>query len=275
MGHSPLARITLPQVTLCAASSVNIDATLRALEISLAQADFGACKLFTDASLCPDNPGIEVIPISRLRSANDYSDFILNAMVDHVDTSHCLIVQWDGHVLDAAHWRPDFLDYDYIGARWPQFDDGYNVGNGGFSLRSRRLMEACRHPGFQPHSVEDIAIGRINRDFLEGRGIRFAPAALADLFSTERAGNISASFGYHGAWLMPDLFGASAFWDIYHTLDDRGTIRHDFAAILEQLRTRQGGWVRALRLIGDQIVHADGRRRLKKLYASRMKGESA
>ena len=44
-----VARPALPQVTLCAATSVNVKATLRALEASLAQVDFAICKLFTDA----------------------------------------------------------------------------------------------------------------------------------------------------------------------------------------------------------------------------------
>ena len=47
-------------------------------------------------------------------------------------------------MLDGAAWRPEFLDYDYIGAVWPHVLDKYNVGNGGFSLRSKALLEACR-----------------------------------------------------------------------------------------------------------------------------------
>jgi hypothetical protein len=256
----PSSRLALPQVTVCAASSVNVAATLQALEVSLAQVDFAACKLFTDAPVRPGHPGITVVPIARLASSAAYSDFLLRQMVEHVDTPHCLVVQWDGHVLDAARWRPEFLDYDYIGASWPQFDDGYDVGNGGFSLRSRRLMAACRDSGFQIKHPEDIAIGRDNRAWLEGRGIRFAPRALADLFSAERAGDVSESFGYHGAWLMPRAIGVEPFWARYLSLDDRGTIRHDFAAILKQIGRGRGGWRRALRLIADQAAHRRVRR---------------
>lgn len=241
----------LPQVTLCAASSVNVMATIRALEASLAQVDVAACKLFTDSPVKPDHPAISVVPITRITSSRAYSDFLLSQMVDYVDTSHCLVVQWDGHVIDGAQWRARFLDYDYIGATWPQFDDGYNVGNGGFSLRSRRLMEACRDPAFHPLHPEDVAIGRVNRGWLESRGMRFAPRALADLFSTERTGDISASFGYHGAWHMLRVIGKDAFWALYRDLDDRSTIRHDFGAILYQIGKGRGGWRRALRMILD------------------------
>jgi hypothetical protein len=251
----PYDRLALPQVTLCAITSVNVAATVRALETSLAQVDVAAALLLTDSPVRPDHPGISVVSIPRIASSRAYSDFLLTHLVDHIHTSHCLTVQWDGHVLDAARWRPDFLDYDYIGARWPQFADGHDVGNGGFSLRSRRLMEACRDPAFRPHHPEDVAIGRINRSWLEDRGMCFAPPGLADLFSAERAGNVSASFGFHGAWLMPRAIGVDPFWTLYRGLDDRGTIRHDFALILKQIRQGQGGWKRALRLIPDQYLH--------------------
>ncbi len=249
------ARLPLPQVTLCAVSSVNVNATIRALEASLAQIDAGAALLLTDSQVRPDHPGIRVVPIAPIRSARAYSDFLLTELVDHVATSHCLVIQWDGHVLDAGCWQPEFLDHDYIGASWPQFADGHDVGNGGFSLRSRRLMQLCRDPAFRRDHPEDVAIGRTNRAWLEGQGMRFAPRALADRFAAERAGDVTASFGYHGAWLMPQAIGVEPFWHVYRDLDDRGTIRHDFWLILKQIRRGRGGWARALRLTLGQFGH--------------------
>lgn len=247
-------RLSLPHITLCAASSVNVAATVRALELSLSGINFASAKLFTDASIKPDHPGITVVPISRLNSSRAYSEFLLTQLVDHIDTTHCLVVQWDGHVIDARRWRDEFLDYDYIGASWPQFADGHDVGNGGFSLRSRHLMELCRSPKFQHHVLEDVAIGRINRPWLESQGIRFAPQEIADVFSTERSGDLATSFGYHGAWLMPQVTGVLNFWAIYQELDDRSTIRHDFAAILKQIKRGKDGLWRAVRLIRDQMA---------------------
>lgn len=246
-------RLPLPQVTLCAVSSVNVAATIRALETSLAQVDAAAALLLTDRPETADHPGITVVPIAPITSSRAYSDFLLTQLVDHVETSHCLVIQWDGHVLDASRWHPDFLAYDYIGASWPQFADGHDVGNGGFSLRSRRLMQLCRDPAFQPSHPEDLAIARINRDWLERQGMRFAPRALADRFAAERAGDVTASFGYHGAWLMPQAVGIDPFWTLYRELDDRGTIRHDFSSILKQIGQGRGGWSRALRLTLDQF----------------------
>lgn len=230
-------------------------ATIRALEASLALVEFAACKLFSDTRLVPDHPDIKVIPMPRLASALAYSAFMLGDLVDHVDTSHCLVVQWDGHVLDARRWQPAFMDYDYIGASWPQFADGHDVGNGGFSLRSRRMMEVCRLPDFQPSHPEDVAVARINRTWLERQGMRFAPRALADSFSAERAGNPQNSFGYHGVWHMPSVIGQPAFWDIYRNLDDLGTIGPDLGSLVKQVGSGPGGVRRSLRLTADVIRH--------------------
>ncbi len=245
----------LPQVTLCAATSVNVQATLRALTASLEQADFGACKLFTDAFVKPTHPAISVEPIARLNSSAAYSNFLLAHMVDHIETPYCLVVQWDGHVIDAGRWRKEFLDYDYIGASWPQFVDGHDVGNGGFSLRSRRLMDACRNPLFRSFHPEDVAIGRENRKWLEGEGMRFAPRSVADIFAAERAGDVKASFGYHGVWHMPHAIGVETFWQIYRGLDDRSTVRHDMFDILKDVSRGARGKRRAARMITDFIKH--------------------
>ena len=69
---------------------------------------------------------------------------MLQELHDHISTAHALCIQWDGYVLNAQAWDASFLDYDYIGSVWPQFGDGHRVGNGGFSLRSKRLLEAWR-----------------------------------------------------------------------------------------------------------------------------------
>jgi hypothetical protein len=251
-----LTRLALPQVTLCAVTSVNVEATVLALEHSMAQIDFAACKLFTDVEIVPTLVEIDVVKIPRLNSVADYSNFVLKHLVDQIDTSHCLIVQWDGYVVDASKWQPAFLDFDYIGARWPQFMDGHDVGNGGFCLRSRRLMGECKSPEFQPSHAEDLAIARINRGWLEGRGIRFANGVMADMFSTEREGSIHTSFGFHGVWHMPDVLGTDGFWNVYTSLNDRSTIWHDLFKLAASLSLNARGLLRAARLITDQLRDA-------------------
>ena len=250
------SRLSLQQVTLCAVSSVNVAATVNALETCLHHVDFADCLLFTDVPVAAIDDRITLIPIHRLTSAEAYSSYVLRHIADHIATSHALIVQWDGHVLDPKRWQPQFLDYDYIGAAWPQFTDGHDVGNGGFSLRSRRLLAACQAPDFCAFHPEDVAIGRHNRAWLERQGIRFAPQALANQFSTERAGNLATSFGYHGVWHMPRALGMDRFWEIYCGLDERSSLRPDFAALVRAVWRGPSGHARALRMIANRVADA-------------------
>ena len=73
------------------------------------------------------------------------------------------------------------------------------VGNGGFSLRSRKLLAALQDPRIALVDAEDTTIGRTFRPLLErDHGIRFADEALADRFSFEAAYPIGRPFGFHG-----------------------------------------------------------------------------
>jgi hypothetical protein len=256
-------RLDLPEVTLVAATSINCEATLLAIEACVAKVRFAACKLLTHEPPARGVPGLEVVIIPQLTSSEHYSRLILAGLTKHVDTSHCLIVQWDGYVLDSARWNPQFLEYDYVGASWPQFGDGHDVGNGGFSLRSRRLLEACRSPQFAFGHPEDVAIGRNNRDWLEAKGMRFAPRALADAFSAERASSPEVTFGFHGAWHMPQVMGADQFWNLYCRLEDRSTVFHDQAAIMRQLAVGPDGLRRCLQMGWDGLWQKPRRRKKK------------
>lgn len=247
-------RLELPQVTLCAATSVNLAATVRALESCCEQIQFASCFLFTDQIARLDNTSIRVVQIPPLLSVRAYSEFVLVRLADFIETSHCLVTQWDGHVLDPSCWDPAFLDYDFIGASWPQFKDGFDVGNGGFSLRSKRLLHACQSPLFVSAEAEDLMIGRTNRAFLEEQGIRFAPRELADRFSAERAGDPLRSFGFHGVWHMPRVIGVENFWKIYSALDDRSTIWRDFQSVQRQVFKGQNGCRRWLRMAFDRLT---------------------
>lgn len=248
-------RLELPAVTLCAVSSVNLRATLAALRSCLDQADFAECLLFTDAAGLAADPAIRIVPIERLSSSQDYSRFILRELADHIRTDHCLIVQWDGFILDARQWTPDFLEFDYIGAPWPQFSDGHDVGNGGFSLRSRKLLEACRDQLFREEHPEDIAICRTNRALLESKhGIRFADRSAADRFAVERA-PAGPTFGFHGIFNMSEALGPDRFWQTYSTLDDRRTAFTDYGLLMRQLGRGQDSMTRRARLTWDRVAN--------------------
>lgn len=251
-----MKRIALPMVTLCAATSVNLPATISALRECLHKVAFAECLLFTDAAVDASHADIRVVPIAPLGSADDYSEFILRGLVDHVQTSHCLVIQWDGFVLDADQWDSGFLDVDYIGAPWPQFDDGHDVGNGGFSLRSRRLLEACRDPRFRGGQAEDVAICRANRKLLEEEhGLRFADRATAERFAFERSAPSGSTFGFHGVFNMIPAVGPERFWDLYGGLDDTTTAFVDYRVLMGQLGLGRHALWRRTRLTAQIIQH--------------------
>ena len=100
-----------------------------------------------------------------------------------------------------------FMHYDYIGAAWnhyPVGDQRVFQGNGGFSLRSRRLMEVvATDPAIRRRHPEDRRICRDYRPHLEqAHGIRFAPEDVARRFSIEGYGQTNRThtteFGFHG-----------------------------------------------------------------------------
>jgi hypothetical protein len=114
-----------------------------------------------------------------------------------------LVVQWDGYVIDPVAWTTSFRRYDYIGAPYLDPVDGRSwvVGNGGFSLRSRKLLTAAAALPVVPGLNEDRIICQTFRGHLErDLGIRFAPERLADRFSFEQRLPAAPTFGFHGVF---------------------------------------------------------------------------
>lgn len=214
------ATITLDRVELIAVSSTQLALTTRALEKSARQAQFASVKFITHDSDVPLAKGIERILIDRIDSSPAYSQFMLKRLADYVEAEFALIIQWDGYVLNGSAWTDDFLSYDYIGARWPHFTDEHIVGNGGFSLRSRRLLKACQIPQIASIEAEDVSICRTHRKILEQEyDVRFAPPHIADAFAFERAAPAVPTFGFHGFFNMVDIEGVPEFADLYAQAD--------------------------------------------------------
>lgn len=206
-------RVGLPQVTLVAVTSVAHEATLRALNRCTLQVNFGAVLLISDRlPIGGRAPPLTWHKIAPLTSREAYSQFLMSELNTHVKTSHVLCIQWDSWILDARRWRDEFLEYDYIGAPWPHVPGPWTVGNGGFSLRSKRLLEACGKLGPIHNEAEDVAICRTHRQALEGRfDVVFAPEEVARGFAYERSAPCGDEFGFHGAFNMLRLMSDADF----------------------------------------------------------------
>jgi hypothetical protein len=184
-------------VVLVAVDCSNPDLAAAAMQASLARCRFRDAILFTDSPL--QAPGVRIAAIDSITSIAEYSRFIMKTLGSLVDADYVLVMQWDGFVLDASRWSDEFLRYDYVGARWPHFEGSHTVGNGGFSLRSSRLLGALQDPDLAVSHPEDNAICRVYRDYLEKRyGIAFAPEEVANAFSFELDVRNTATFGFHG-----------------------------------------------------------------------------
>jgi hypothetical protein len=162
-----------------------------AIEKTLQQISCKEVITFSDQEIIS---GAKLIPIKKSINVYDYSQIMLKHLWLHIETEHALIIQWDGMAVDKNQWDDEYLNYDYIGSAW---GDG-QVGNGGFSLRSRKLLDALRNNEIQG-GVEDSVICKDYKQLLEKNGIKFAHTKLANKFAMEHA-YTQPTFGFHGIW---------------------------------------------------------------------------
>lgn len=192
---------TLADTTVCIIDTQNHALASRAMRLTLSAMEFGDAIYLSDRDT--DTGGARYIPIARLQNRRDYSRFVIKELARHIEADYALIIQWDGYVVNPQAWSDQFLQYDYIGARWGFHHDAHCVGNGGFSLRSRRLLQALRDPDIDTFEPEDEMICRRYRPLLESRhGIRFAPPEVADAFSFETTYPQGIPLGFHGLFNM-------------------------------------------------------------------------
>jgi Protein of unknown function (DUF5672) len=247
---------SLPAVTLCCIDTRYPALGAWALAHSLGQARFADALLFTDPARAPQSDVRWRVVPAEITSMAAYSEFMHRGLAAHVHSSHALVVQWDGLIRDASCWDPAFLEWDYIGAPWPGVGPDRAVGNGGFSLRSRRLLQALLDPRVQITHPEDVSICVTNRALLERQhGMRFAPLAVAERFAYERTRPPVPTFGFHGMHnlkrelpagmlagfvqsLPPDLTRTKEAVDLCRALIEAGDL--DLAAALVGKRREAG-----------------------------------
>lgn len=143
---------------------------------------------------------IKIKPIESMPF--DYNCVALELMPNVAGEDVNIIIQTDGYPCNHAAWTDEFLNYDYIGAVWPW--ENLQVGNGGFSLRSRRLMNALTQMDlahWMSHPEDAVICLHLRKTLENEYGIRFAPPEIADRFSIEWNMDSSwfgRSFGFHG-----------------------------------------------------------------------------
>jgi len=195
-------KLQLPSVTLLIADSVNAKGAINVLEHCKNLCDFGAVKLLTDIEIDYEHK----VTIPKLNSLVAYSIFMLTKCKDYFDTDHVLIVQRDGFILNPESWNPAWLEYDYIAPLFQQMD---RVGSGGFSLRSKKVMERLAEitPEWDWSQGQADVIQKIMGYYedgvisLSGQGFNIAPLHEGAKFAQGGNENLSyyveKPFGFH------------------------------------------------------------------------------
>lgn len=197
--------INIDNCTLFAVDCIQPELAIKALEKTCKQINFKEVIFFSDVKPTYLNDKFKFHQIEKINNLDEYSEFMLTKLTNFIDTEFCFSIHHDGFVVNLELWSNDFIKYDYIGAPWPstaQFIlEGKRVGNGGVSIRSKKLMEYVKTIPQRGH--EDTVICVNLRTHLEERGFTFAPLEVAAKFSVELTcadldQQVSNTFAFHG-----------------------------------------------------------------------------
>lgn len=228
-------------ISISCIDTLNYEKSIRAINATCENIKIDKVYWFSDKNISDE---INVPVIWHQIPKIDIKNFIhftgeihLKIMPEIVDTDFNVINHYDGFAVNKNAWTDDFLTYDYIGAIWPFYPVDANVGNGGFSLRSKKLYDALldlkvshlssdysmSELGLEKgtHTVrghngewlipEDVIICKIHRNILQSKyDIKFAPPDIANRWSIE--GNMNSewlgkSLGFHGRHGVARYYG--------------------------------------------------------------------
>jgi hypothetical protein len=194
-------------LTIVALSTDKANSTLKAIEKSAEIFPFFDKKLLlSNFDSYHGDIEIKKVPVS---SYEDYNRFMIEKLNDYINTDFALIVQDDGYIINPHLWKNKFLNYDYLGAPWPWT---LLCGNGGFSLRSKKLLEVSSKLKYiKDHYEYDccpedsfICSPTFKRKYFEENDIKFGDLKTALEFSFEHPiylypnHTMKDSFGFHG-----------------------------------------------------------------------------
>lgn len=203
--------LKLPDVTLVTTAGVCHALARAAMMDSMKGIEFAEVVTFADRPL--DVPSERWVK-ARWEGSAGAAEFIWHQAHKHIETTHMLYCQWDSWVLRPDLWNSKWLETDYIGAPWPE-NAPYVVGNGGFTLWSRRLLRFLaenkgRFPLLRPW--EDSRLSRYYRPVLEREhGFRWPTTQEAERFSFENRSRLpGGSFGFHAMYNWPKVISEAA-----------------------------------------------------------------
>jgi len=204
--------LDLQIIDLIAISSDKPVESIKSLIYSSKNIKFGSIKFLThfekeEFSNLQDIERIEFIKIDEIKSHKEYNDFCLK-IKNYSSNEFVLLVQNDSFVTNVEQWTDEFLNYDYIGAPWTEQQSRdwrlrQRVGNGGFSLRSKKFLEYSSLFDSCQGTHEDGFLTNWTYDYSQNYGVKFPNPELALRFSIEtietgQEYNPKNHFGFHG-----------------------------------------------------------------------------
>lgn len=225
-------KLALPDVVLYAIDTAQVGLTIKSMKKCMEQCDFGDVFLITNAGV---KAPFRVEVVSSINRYEDVPKFAVRGLNSFIKKPFALTVSWDAFIIHPEMWRPDFLNYDYIGPKWPWYKDGMTIGNSGFSLRSKKLsaiLEAMPVE-FTDKFADDVFIGRTARPKLEKEhGIKYPAEAVADLFAYERSIPAHPTFGFHGLFNMWRYLGDEDLTEVAEQVGDYKLLYTDYAEVM-------------------------------------------
>jgi hypothetical protein len=200
--------ITLDNVTLFQLNGVDPEIGVKALKYSSRKINFAKTVLLSTRKPSNLTNDIEFYCVDEM----DHTDssrlhFGPDNFLKYIDTEYYLSIQTDGFVINPEMWTDEFLEYDYIGAPWPALSwcSKNRVGNGGFRLESRKLLELCSRIKYDEYNGmhDDVLISNVCKEYFESHGCKFPSIELAARFSLELEipeveHDLKKCFGFHG-----------------------------------------------------------------------------
>ncbi len=210
--------------SVVAVADTKISQTIKALKISCKRISINKVFLITSKNIKKELlfKELKIINVKPIKSFKEYNHFIIYKLYKYINTTHVILIQWDGFILNKKKWTNKYLDYDYIGApllpRENNFEynrdkkgNFYSIGNGGFSLRSLKLLKAASKYKLEDnHKItnfhEDGFYCVLHREFLQKQGFKWAPFKIATNFSIESPLSFvdifDIPFGFHGKKML-------------------------------------------------------------------------
>lgn len=179
-------------------------------------------KIITSNTNAKTDSFFTIVTIDKISSYQEYQKFCILNLNNYIESDYALFIQTDGFISNPNLWDDTFLNYDYIGAPWIHeivpnpflwTNNGTEnmVGCGGFSLRSKKFLNACSN--FPKEYIHDLVYRGVNEDIItsvvfkkhleNNMNCKFADVTVAKKFAQGsipfKPGASNLSFGFHNS----------------------------------------------------------------------------